>query len=133
VKGSLHVDRMANFENPNHNIELPVFIIHGNHDDPTGIGHVSAIDLLSSAAFVNYFGKEARSELPCVPAITAPGCTSFKHVMVVRALAMQATASTLPRESMFCVPPYPFFCFLAHLQARLHALPRRSWREGRRR
>jgi len=52
--------RKANFEDPNHNIGLPVFIIHGNHDDPVGVDNVSAIDLLSSAGLVNYFGKMAR-------------------------------------------------------------------------
>jgi hypothetical protein len=28
----------ANFEDPNHNIDLPVFSIHGNHDDPSREG-----------------------------------------------------------------------------------------------
>lgn len=27
-----------NFEDPNINVAMPVFIIHGNHDDPTGVG-----------------------------------------------------------------------------------------------
>ncbi|KAJ1639356.1 Metallo-dependent phosphatase-like protein [Pavlovales sp. CCMP2436] len=26
----------ANYEDPNYNVELPVFSIHGNHDDPAG-------------------------------------------------------------------------------------------------
>ena len=55
--------RMANFENPNHNVGLPVFTIHGNHDDPAGVDNLSAVDLLSSAGLVNYFGKTARSFL----------------------------------------------------------------------
>ena len=32
-------------------------MIHGNHDDPTGEGNLSAIDILSTAGLVNYFGK----------------------------------------------------------------------------
>lgn len=56
---------------------MPVFTIHGNHDDPAGVrrrvaravrgaasdarpaqsGSLSALDLLSVANFVNYFGK----------------------------------------------------------------------------
>lgn len=28
---------MVNFEDPNINISIPIFSIHGNHDDPTGV------------------------------------------------------------------------------------------------
>ena len=28
----------ANYEDPNLNVAIPVFAIHGNHDDPTGYG-----------------------------------------------------------------------------------------------
>ena len=27
----------VNYEDPNYNIDIPVFSIHGNHDDPTGV------------------------------------------------------------------------------------------------
>eukprot|EP00667_Euglena_gracilis_P008073 EG_transcript_8155 len=47
----------ANYEDPNLNVALPVFCIHGNHDDPTGPQQLSAIDLLSTSGLVNYFGK----------------------------------------------------------------------------
>jgi DNA repair exonuclease SbcCD nuclease subunit len=47
----------VNFANPNLNIGLPVFTIHGNHDDPAGQDNLSAVDLLSSCGLVNYFGK----------------------------------------------------------------------------
>ncbi|KAK2080753.1 hypothetical protein QBZ16_000607 [Prototheca wickerhamii] len=47
----------VNFENPNYNIGLPVFTIHGNHDDPGGAENLSAVDILSSGALLNYFGK----------------------------------------------------------------------------
>ena len=49
-----------NYEDPNLNISLPVFIIHGNHDDPTGEGQYSALDLLSACGLLNYFGKQER-------------------------------------------------------------------------
>lgn len=42
---------------PDLNVELPVFSIHGNHDDPSGDGGLSAMDLLATAGLVNYFGK----------------------------------------------------------------------------
>eukprot|EP00884_Botryococcus_braunii_P018650 jgi/Botrbrau1/5469/Bobra.27_1s0019.2 len=47
----------ANYLSENHNVGLPVFTIHGNHDDPTGADNLSAVDLLSKANLVNYFGK----------------------------------------------------------------------------
>lgn len=36
---------------------MPIFSIHGNHDDPSGDGNLAALDLLSVAGFVNYFGQ----------------------------------------------------------------------------
>ncbi|KAF2076751.1 hypothetical protein CYY_001940 [Polysphondylium violaceum] len=48
---------VVNYEDPNFNISLPVFSIHGNHDDPTGEGGLAALDLLSVSNLVNYFGK----------------------------------------------------------------------------
>jgi double-strand break repair protein MRE11 len=49
--------RRANFEDPNINVGLPVFTIHGNHDDPAGADNLSAVDLVSSCGLINYFGK----------------------------------------------------------------------------
>lgn len=62
-----------NYEDPNLNIAIPVFSIHGNHDDPQGTGPVSyavhdfvssrqegalcALDVLSVSGVLNYFGK----------------------------------------------------------------------------
>jgi len=36
---------------------MPVFSIHGNHDDPAGQGNYSCMDLLHATGLVNYFGK----------------------------------------------------------------------------
>ncbi|XP_062191206.1 double-strand break repair protein MRE11-like [Phragmites australis] len=47
----------VNYEDPSYNVGLPVFTIHGNHDDPTGADNLSAIDTLSACNFLNYFGK----------------------------------------------------------------------------
>jgi double-strand break repair protein MRE11 len=46
----------VNYEDPNINIGLPVFSIHGNHDDPSGFGGKSPLDILSASKLVNYFG-----------------------------------------------------------------------------
>lgn len=50
----------VNFYDPNYNISLPVFMIHGNHDDCTGAAgseSLSALDLLAEANLITYFGK----------------------------------------------------------------------------
>uniref|UniRef100_A0A0E0ARJ5 Mre11 DNA-binding domain-containing protein n=1 Tax=Oryza glumipatula TaxID=40148 RepID=A0A0E0ARJ5_9ORYZ len=47
----------VNFEDPNFNIGLPVFTVHGTHDGPAGVDGLSATDILSACNFVNYFGK----------------------------------------------------------------------------
>eukprot|EP00796_Vickermania_ingenoplastis_P010335 gene10335-7229_t len=49
-----HAVPLANFQDPNVNIALPIFAIHGNHDDP--VGGTSALDVLSTNACINYFG-----------------------------------------------------------------------------
>ncbi|KAL3658000.1 hypothetical protein V7S43_017043 [Phytophthora oleae] len=57
---------VVNFEDPNYNVELPVFSIHGNHDDPARGGggdttlSLAALDVLSAANLVNYFGKSEK-------------------------------------------------------------------------
>jgi len=38
----------VNYEDENINVGLPVFSIHGNHDDPQGVGAVSRLSLCST-------------------------------------------------------------------------------------
>nr|KAJ3420225.1 meiotic recombination [Polyrhizophydium stewartii] len=54
-------DRFAtvNYQDPNFNVSIPVFSIHGNHDDPSGGGNLCALEVLSVAGLVNYFGRQA--------------------------------------------------------------------------
>ncbi|KAH8101778.1 Metallo-dependent phosphatase-like protein [Cristinia sonorae] len=54
----------VNYEDPNLNVGMPVFSIHGNHDDPQGAGPKSsqqgalcALDMLSVSGLINYMGK----------------------------------------------------------------------------
>lgn len=53
----------VNYEDPYFSVGLPIFSIHGNHDDPTregGVEALAALDLLHVANLVNYFGKSDR-------------------------------------------------------------------------
>ncbi|XP_029458214.1 double-strand break repair protein MRE11 isoform X2 [Rhinatrema bivittatum] len=52
----------VNYQDGNLNISLPVFSVHGNHDDPTGADALCALDILSSAGLVNHFGRSSSVE-----------------------------------------------------------------------
>ncbi|XP_030187803.1 double-strand break repair protein MRE11 isoform X2 [Lynx canadensis] len=52
----------VNYQDDNLNISIPVFSIHGNHDDPTGADALCALDILSCAGFVNHFGRSVSVE-----------------------------------------------------------------------
>ena len=51
------VGGIPNFGPDHPSTTLPVFTIHGNHDDPGGADNLSAVDMLAAARAVNYFGK----------------------------------------------------------------------------
>ncbi|KAG8818563.1 meiotic recombination [Serendipita sp. 399] len=59
-----------NYEDPNLNVGIPFFSIHGNHDDPQGVGGhegaLCALDLLSVTGLVNYIGKGDLVDDPAV-------------------------------------------------------------------
>ena len=59
-----------NFSDPNYNVSLPVYTIHGNHDNPTGKdAGLSALDLLADANLINYFGKTHRVDEIVIPPV----------------------------------------------------------------
>lgn len=69
----------VNYDDPNLNIGIPIFIIHGNHDDPSGDGQYSAIDLLAAAGLVNYFGASPSSvsDITISPILLRKGTTQL--------------------------------------------------------
>lgn len=52
----------VNFEDLDINVAIPVFSIHGNHDDPSGQGHLAALDILQMSGLLNYFGRVPESD-----------------------------------------------------------------------
>ncbi|KAL5711782.1 meiotic recombination [Ranunculus cassubicifolius] len=71
----------VNYEDPHFNVGLPLFSIHGNHDDPAGVDNLSALDILSACNLVNYFGKmvlggSGVGEISLCPILIRKGSTS---------------------------------------------------------
>jgi len=65
----------VNYEDPNYNIGMPVFSIHGNHDDPSGDGDLCTATPTSFSAFLAHV--PALPYTPCdmpylVPMATTP-------------------------------------------------------------
>ena len=52
----------VNYEDLDINVAIPVFSIHGNHDDPSGEGHYAALDLLQISGLLNYYGRAPESD-----------------------------------------------------------------------
>ncbi|KAL5292282.1 MRE11A family protein [Megaselia abdita] len=68
----------VNYEDPNLNVSIPVFSIHGNHDDPSGYGLLSSLDLLATCGLVNYFGKRTDlTKLDIYPILMRKGVTQL--------------------------------------------------------
>jgi double-strand break repair protein MRE11 len=52
----------VNYEDVDINVAIPVFSIHGNHDDPSGEGHLAALDILQVSGLINYYGRTPESD-----------------------------------------------------------------------
>ena len=72
----------VNYEDPFQSVSLPVFSIHGNHDDPSREGGggeaLAALDLLAIGNLINYFGKADRVEdIEITPILLQKGNTKL--------------------------------------------------------
>ncbi|EQC53075.1 Rad32 nuclease [Schizosaccharomyces japonicus yFS275] len=67
-----------NYQDPNINVAIPVFSIHGNHDDPSGEGHYCALDILQVAGLLNYFGRVPENDnISIAPILLQKGYTKL--------------------------------------------------------
>jgi double-strand break repair protein MRE11 len=68
----------VNYEDPDINVAIPVFSIHGNHDDPSGDGHYCSLDLLQVSGLLNYFGRIAQNDkIEIKPVLLQKGSTKL--------------------------------------------------------
>ncbi|RSL60830.1 Double-strand break repair protein mus-23 [Fusarium sp. AF-6] len=66
----------VNYEDPDINISIPVFSIHGNHDDPSGEGNFCSLDLLQASGLLNYFGRVPEADnIQAKPILLQKGLT----------------------------------------------------------
>lgn len=72
---------LVNYMDPCVAVSLPVFVIHGNHDDPTGgagLDALSSLDLLSNAGLITYFGRAVSSKkVEVAPILLQKGRTAL--------------------------------------------------------
>mmetsp|Transcript_22350 Transcript_22350/g.39615 ORF Transcript_22350/g.39615 Transcript_22350/m.39615 type:complete len:728 (+) Transcript_22350:56-2239(+) len=83
VRGKFAREGPPNFEDEYMSIDMPVFIIHGNHDDPARDDAISnplsAINTLSEAGLVNYFGvAEKVDDIIVEPILIEKGMAKMK-------------------------------------------------------
>ncbi|KEP62238.1 UNVERIFIED_CONTAM: Mre11 DNA-binding domain-containing protein [Hammondia hammondi] len=65
-----------NYLDENINVCMPIFAMHGNHDDPGEQSHLSPLDLLEAAHLINYFGRcDATDEVTIKPILIKKGQT----------------------------------------------------------
>ncbi|KAM0717111.1 hypothetical protein Q7P37_006963 [Cladosporium fusiforme] len=68
----------VNYEDPDINVAIPVFSIHGNHDDPSGEGHLAALDILQMSGLLNYYGRMPESDnIQVKPVLLQKGSTKL--------------------------------------------------------
>jgi double-strand break repair protein MRE11 len=72
----------VNYEDPFQSVSLPIYSIHGNHDDPSREGgngdSLAALDLLAVSNLINYFGKADRVEdIEVTPILLRKGATNL--------------------------------------------------------
>jgi len=72
--------KCVNFEDEFYSVDLPVFSIHGNHDDPTresgSTETLAALDLLAVSNLVNYFGRQDEvNNITIAPVLIKKGTT----------------------------------------------------------
>lgn len=72
---------VVNYMDPCVAVSLPVFVIHGNHDDPTGgagLDALSSLDLLANAGLITYFGRAVSSKkVEVAPILLQKGRTAL--------------------------------------------------------
>merc|ERR1719461_1158578 len=96
----------VNYENVN--VEIPMFMIHGNHDDPGGESNLSAANLLEIASLVNYFGRaEDLEDIVVRPVLMRKGPTQLAIYGLGNIRDERLNRAFQARKVRFETPPNP--------------------------
>mmetsp|Transcript_12892 Transcript_12892/g.29173 ORF Transcript_12892/g.29173 Transcript_12892/m.29173 type:complete len:761 (+) Transcript_12892:70-2352(+) len=99
---------LVNYEDPNINVDLPFFMIHGNHDDPGGESNLSAANLLEAASLVNYFGRaEDLEDIVVRPLLLQKGRTQVAIYGLGNVRDERLNRAFLARKVRFETPSNP--------------------------
>ena len=115
----------ANFEDANFNVDLPVFMIHGNHDDCGGefgdSGSLSCGDLLATANFVTYFGRHdnVEEEIEIAPILLQKGTSKVALYGLGNIRDERLHRMFISKKVRFVDPPSGFFNLMSIHQNRL--------------
>ncbi|WPK23819.1 hypothetical protein PUMCH_001066 [Australozyma saopauloensis] len=75
---ALRASETVNYEDPNLNVAVPMFAISGNHDDATGEGLLSPLDVMAATGLVNYFGQvPLQDKLQATPLVFQKGSSKL--------------------------------------------------------
>jgi hypothetical protein len=77
----------ANYEDANFNIEVPVFTVHGNHDDPSRDDAKRVCEggwalVLCSVRFVSLLARFSAENTECAPPPSAVPCATCVYTQV---------------------------------------------------
>ncbi|EMR72449.1 putative dna repair protein rad32 protein [Eutypa lata UCREL1] len=68
----------VNYEDQDINVSIPVFSIHGNHDEPSGTGNCCSLELLDVGGLMNYFGRVSNvDDIHAKPVLLQKGQTKL--------------------------------------------------------
>lgn len=103
---SLFQDGKVNCSGRDVRAGMPVFSIHGNHDDPTGVDYVSVMDVLHQGSLVNYFGKHRTEDAITVKPLLIRKGTASLALYGLGNLSDETLTSTIGRGRLqWDVPP----------------------------
>ena len=114
----------ANFEDPNMNIDLPVFMIHGNHDDAGGeFGDsraLSCADVLETANLLTYFGQHdnVEEEIQIAPILLKKGATGLALYGLGNIRDDRLHRMFISKKVSFMAPPEGYFNLMSIHQNR---------------
>ncbi|XP_043286064.1 double-strand break repair protein MRE11 [Venturia canescens] len=115
--------KVVNYEDPNLNVAMPIFSIHGNHDNPS-FESTGTMDILGASGFINYFGKWADLNDVTIPPLVFNKGKTFVSVYGLSFMNDQRLSRLLRDDKINFPQPSgisePFKMFVLHQNRAKH-------------